>query len=78
MILHSHCIILALNFNELHEIIFAANIGSLINCARQRGKWDFICRRKQLVLIACLEDSTNEVELHYLASYFFYIVQTED
>lgn len=56
-------IIFALNFNELPEIIFAANIGSLINCARQRGQWDFFCRTKQLVLISCLEDSTNEVEL---------------
>ncbi|XP_040011618.1 thyroid adenoma-associated protein homolog isoform X2 [Xiphias gladius] len=38
-----------------------ANIGSLINCARQRGQWDFFCRTKQLVLISCLEDSTNEI-----------------
>lgn len=62
-------------FNGLHEIMFAANMGSLINCARQRGLWDFVCRTKQLVLISCLEDSTNEVELPELASYFFYIVQ---
>ncbi|XP_068995115.1 tRNA (32-2'-O)-methyltransferase regulator THADA [Embiotoca jacksoni] len=38
-----------------------ANIGSLINYARQRGKWDFFCRTNQLVLISCLEDSTNEI-----------------
>lgn len=37
-------------------------MGSLISCARQRGQWDFFCRTKQLVLISCLEDSTNEVE----------------
>ncbi|KAM7018971.1 tRNA (32-2'-O)-methyltransferase regulator THADA [Tautogolabrus adspersus] len=38
-----------------------ANMGSLISCARQRGLWDFGCRTKQLVLIGCLEDSTNEI-----------------
>nr|XP_046243358.1 thyroid adenoma-associated protein homolog [Scatophagus argus] len=38
-----------------------ANMGSLIKCAQQRGLWDFICRTKQLVLISCLEDSTNEI-----------------
>ncbi|XP_034548017.1 thyroid adenoma-associated protein homolog isoform X2 [Notolabrus celidotus] len=38
-----------------------ANMGSLIGCARQRGQWDFLCRTKQLVLIGCLEDSTNEI-----------------
>ncbi|XP_073321451.1 tRNA (32-2'-O)-methyltransferase regulator THADA [Pagrus major] len=38
-----------------------ASMGSLINCARQRGQWDFTCRTKQLVLISCLEDSTNEI-----------------
>ncbi|XP_074494084.1 tRNA (32-2'-O)-methyltransferase regulator THADA isoform X3 [Sebastes fasciatus] len=38
-----------------------AHMGSLINCARQRGQWDFVCRTKQLVLISCLEDSTNEI-----------------
>nr|XP_020450271.1 thyroid adenoma-associated protein homolog [Monopterus albus] len=38
-----------------------ANMGSLINCARQKGQWDFFCRTKQLVLISCLEDSTNEI-----------------
>eukprot|EP00064_Thunnus_orientalis_P006923 superscaffoldBa00000745_g6942 len=37
------------------------NMGSLINCARQKGKWDFFCKTKQLVLISCLEDSTNEI-----------------
>ncbi|XP_059193716.1 thyroid adenoma-associated protein homolog [Centropristis striata] len=38
-----------------------ASMGSLINRARQRGQWDFFCRTKQLVLISCLEDSTNEI-----------------
>ncbi|XP_061527590.1 tRNA (32-2'-O)-methyltransferase regulator THADA isoform X2 [Phycodurus eques] len=37
------------------------NMGSLINCARLRGQWDFFSRRKLLVLISCLEDSTNEI-----------------
>ncbi|XP_034398095.1 thyroid adenoma-associated protein homolog isoform X2 [Cyclopterus lumpus] len=37
------------------------NMGSLIDCARQRGRWDFVCRTKQLILISCLEDSTNEI-----------------
>ncbi|KAL6114197.1 uncharacterized protein ACO6RY_05021 [Pungitius sinensis] len=37
------------------------NMGSLINSARQRGQWDFVSRTKQLVLISCLEDSTNEI-----------------
>lgn len=46
------------------ETTFAANMVSLINCARQKGKWDFICRSKQMALITSLEDSTNEVELH--------------
>ncbi|KAM4576646.1 tRNA (32-2'-O)-methyltransferase regulator THADA isoform 1-T1 [Odontesthes bonariensis] len=38
-----------------------ANMGTLIDYARQRGQWDFLCRTKQLVLISCLEDSTNEI-----------------
>ncbi|XP_041644080.1 thyroid adenoma-associated protein homolog [Cheilinus undulatus] len=38
-----------------------ASMGSLIQCARQRGLWDFFCRTKQLILIGCLEDSTNEI-----------------
>ncbi|XP_074526959.1 tRNA (32-2'-O)-methyltransferase regulator THADA isoform X2 [Halichoeres trimaculatus] len=38
-----------------------ANMGSLIGCARQKGQWDFFCRTKQLALISCLEDSTNEI-----------------
>ncbi|KAM4746045.1 tRNA (32-2'-O)-methyltransferase regulator THADA isoform 2-T2 [Anableps anableps] len=38
-----------------------ANIRLLIECARQRGRWDFFCRTKQLLLISCLEDSTNEI-----------------
>ncbi|KAK3538827.1 hypothetical protein QTP86_015956 [Hemibagrus guttatus] len=38
-----------------------ANMSELINCARGRGKWDFYCRSRQLVLIGCLEDVTNEI-----------------
>ncbi|XP_058231705.1 thyroid adenoma-associated protein homolog isoform X2 [Hemibagrus wyckioides] len=41
-----------------------ANMSELINCARQRGKWDFYCRSRQLVLIGCLEDVTNEIREH--------------
>lgn len=41
-------------------------MAALINYARQQGKWDFFCRGKQLVLITCLEDSTNEVLQHCL------------
>ncbi|XP_046872611.1 thyroid adenoma-associated protein homolog isoform X3 [Hypomesus transpacificus] len=37
------------------------NMASLIDWARQRGLWDFFSRSKQLVLIGCLEDSTNEI-----------------
>ncbi|XP_056276061.1 thyroid adenoma-associated protein homolog isoform X3 [Pseudoliparis swirei] len=37
------------------------NMGSLLDCARQRGQWDFVCRTKQLILVSCLEDSTNEI-----------------
>ncbi|XP_047238412.1 thyroid adenoma-associated protein homolog isoform X1 [Girardinichthys multiradiatus] len=37
------------------------NIGLLIDCARQRGQWEFFSRTKQLLLISCLEDSTNEI-----------------
>lgn len=48
-------------FSKFHEMIFAANMGSLIDYARQRGQWDFFSRTKQLILTSCLEDSTNEV-----------------
>lgn len=37
------------------------NMGCLINYVKQRGQWDFFCLSKQLVLISCLEDSTNEI-----------------
>ncbi|KAK0150982.1 Thyroid adenoma-associated [Merluccius polli] len=37
------------------------NMSALINWARQREQWDFFCRAKQLTLIGCLEDSTNEI-----------------
>ncbi|KAK6306331.1 hypothetical protein J4Q44_G00232560 [Coregonus suidteri] len=33
----------------------------LINWVKQRGRWDFFSRSKQLLLNGCLEDSTNEV-----------------
>lgn len=69
--------ILARNFNKLPEIFSAVNMGSLINCARQKGKWDFFCRTKQLVLISCLEDSTNEVELPNVNHNLFFLVQIE-
>ncbi|XP_043096293.1 thyroid adenoma-associated protein homolog isoform X2 [Puntigrus tetrazona] len=38
-----------------------ANMSMLINWAKERGKWDFFSKSKMLVLIGCLEDSTNEV-----------------
>ncbi|KAF5901036.1 thyroid adenoma-associated protein isoform X1, partial [Clarias magur] len=41
-----------------------ANMSELINYARTRGKWDFYCRSRQLVLIGCLEDVTNEIREH--------------
>nr|XP_061803888.1 tRNA (32-2'-O)-methyltransferase regulator THADA-like [Nerophis lumbriciformis] len=37
------------------------NMGSLVNYARVRGQWDFFSKEKLLVLICCLEDSTNEI-----------------
>ncbi|KAL0979345.1 hypothetical protein UPYG_G00183930 [Umbra pygmaea] len=37
------------------------NMASLINWAQQKGLWDFFSRSNQLVLIGCLEDSTNEI-----------------
>ncbi|XP_054630132.1 thyroid adenoma-associated protein homolog isoform X2 [Dunckerocampus dactyliophorus] len=37
------------------------NMGCLIRCARLRGLWDFFSREKLLVVISCLEDSTNEI-----------------
>ncbi|KAM6964965.1 tRNA (32-2'-O)-methyltransferase regulator THADA [Aplochiton taeniatus] len=37
------------------------SMSSLITWARQRTQWDFFSRSKQLVLIGCLEDSTNEI-----------------
>ncbi|XP_026068454.1 thyroid adenoma-associated protein homolog [Carassius auratus] len=38
-----------------------ANMSTLINWAKERGKWDFFSKSKMLVLIGCLEDSTNEI-----------------
>ncbi|XP_051979593.1 thyroid adenoma-associated protein homolog [Xyrauchen texanus] len=38
-----------------------ANMSTLINWAKERGKWDFFSKSKMLVLICCLEDSTNEI-----------------
>ncbi|XP_077600767.1 tRNA (32-2'-O)-methyltransferase regulator THADA-like isoform X1 [Stigmatopora nigra] len=37
------------------------NMGSLVNYARMRGQWNFFSKEKMLVLICCLEDSTNEI-----------------
>ncbi len=41
-------------------------MSTLINWAKERGKWDFFSKSKILVLIGCLEDSTNEVKLNEL------------
>ncbi|XP_056119769.1 thyroid adenoma-associated protein homolog isoform X2 [Rhinichthys klamathensis goyatoka] len=38
-----------------------ANMSTLINWAKVRGKWDFFSKSNLLVLIGCLEDSTNEI-----------------
>ncbi|XP_023821654.1 thyroid adenoma-associated protein homolog [Oryzias latipes] len=38
-----------------------ANMKILINHAQLRGRWDFFCRSKKLLLLSCLEDSTNEI-----------------
>ncbi|XP_065106767.2 tRNA (32-2'-O)-methyltransferase regulator THADA isoform X2 [Paramisgurnus dabryanus] len=38
-----------------------AMMSTLINWANERGKWDFFSKSKMLVLIGCLEDSTNEI-----------------
>ncbi|XP_067262845.1 tRNA (32-2'-O)-methyltransferase regulator THADA isoform X2 [Chanodichthys erythropterus] len=38
-----------------------ANMSALIDWAKVRGKWDFFSKSKLLVLIGCLEDSTNEI-----------------
>ncbi|KAJ3604719.1 hypothetical protein NHX12_029458 [Muraenolepis orangiensis] len=37
------------------------NMSALVNWAKQKERWDFFCRAKQLTLIGCLEDSTNEI-----------------
>uniref|UniRef100_A0A3P9L1H1 Si:ch211-225b11.4 n=1 Tax=Oryzias latipes TaxID=8090 RepID=A0A3P9L1H1_ORYLA len=37
------------------------NMKILINHAQLRGRWDFFCRSKKLLLLSCLEDSTNEI-----------------
>ncbi|XP_053726379.1 thyroid adenoma-associated protein homolog isoform X1 [Synchiropus splendidus] len=37
------------------------NMGSLVKYAQLNGLWNFFCRAKHLVLISCLEDSTNEI-----------------
>ncbi|XP_077097436.1 tRNA (32-2'-O)-methyltransferase regulator THADA isoform X7 [Siphateles boraxobius] len=38
-----------------------ANMSTLINWAKVRGNWDFFSKSNLLVLIGCLEDSTNEI-----------------
>ncbi|KAK1792285.1 hypothetical protein P4O66_012240, partial [Electrophorus voltai] len=38
-----------------------ANMAVLINWAKERGKWELFSRSRQLVLIGCLEDTTNEI-----------------
>ncbi|KAK7934127.1 hypothetical protein WMY93_005023 [Mugilogobius chulae] len=37
------------------------NMDSLIKYANQKGQWNFFNRAKLLVLISCLQDSTNEI-----------------
>lgn len=51
-------------------------MASLINWARLRGWWDFFSRSKQLVLIGCLEDSTNEVDFILMLQIHFLIFNT--
>ncbi|XP_024130967.1 thyroid adenoma-associated protein homolog isoform X2 [Oryzias melastigma] len=38
-----------------------ANMKILIHHAQLRGHWDFFSRSKKLLLLSCLEDSTNEI-----------------
>jgi len=44
--------------------LLSANMSTLINWAKVRGNWDFFSKSNLLVLIGCLEDSTNEVNLN--------------
>ncbi|KAM9810968.1 tRNA (32-2'-O)-methyltransferase regulator THADA [Neosynchiropus ocellatus] len=37
------------------------NMGSLVKYAQLNGQWNFFDRAKHLVLVSCLEDSTNEI-----------------
>jgi len=39
--------------------LLSANMSTLINWAKVRGNWDFFSKSNLLVLIGCLEDSTN-------------------
>ncbi|XP_064024513.1 tRNA (32-2'-O)-methyltransferase regulator THADA-like isoform X2 [Pogoniulus pusillus] len=36
-------------------------MAALLSCARQRGCWDFFSQPNLLVLLSCLQDSTNEI-----------------
>ncbi|KAI4884419.1 hypothetical protein NFI96_026372 [Prochilodus magdalenae] len=57
-----------------------ANMAALINWARHRGKWDFFSRSRQLVLIGCLEDATNEIReqaAELLARFFPHSLQPD-
>ncbi|XP_076846062.1 tRNA (32-2'-O)-methyltransferase regulator THADA isoform X2 [Brachyhypopomus gauderio] len=38
-----------------------ANMDTLIKWATEREKWEFFSKSRQLVLIGCLEDTTNEI-----------------
>lgn len=56
---------------DFFYLFFLANMSTLINWAKERGKWDFFSKSKMLVLIGCLEDSTNEVKLNELTTIMF-------
>lgn len=59
-----------LQYTLITSVFYAVNMGCLINYVKQRGQWDFFCLSKQLVLISCLEDSTNEVVQLYKDIYY--------
>ncbi|KAL2092807.1 hypothetical protein ACEWY4_012605 [Coilia grayii] len=45
-----------------------ANISALITWARSRGIWDFFSKSKQLALLSCMEDMTDELSEMFLYS----------
>ncbi|XP_017580907.2 thyroid adenoma-associated protein homolog isoform X1 [Pygocentrus nattereri] len=57
-----------------------ANMAALIQWARHKGKWDFFSRSRQLLLIGCLEDATNEIReqaAELLARFFPHSLQPD-